>query len=98
MNKRRIALLVQLAGVCAVINGQTTNTGSLSGTVTDQSGSIVQGAAIRVSNSANGLSRESKTGDSGIYRVDLLPAGIYTVKISMLKFTTAVSENVGVAV
>ena len=98
MSKQIIALLLLGCAAGAVFRGQTTNTGSLAGTVTDSTGAVAPGATIRATNSATGLVREGQSAASGTYRIDLLPAGIYDVKISMANFAMIVSENVGVAV
>ena len=98
MSKQIIALLLLGCAAGAVLRGQTTNTGSLAGTVTDSTGAVAPGATIRATNSATGLVREGQSAASGAYRIDLLPAGIYDVKISMANFAMIVSENVGVAV
>ena len=77
---------------------QANATGTLTGTVTDKSGAVVPNATAQITNAESGLSREAKTNDAGVYRFDLLPAGTYTVRISMSGFATAAFGNVGIAV
>lgn len=94
----RCTVFFALVLLCAGAFAQTTSTGSIAGTVSDKTGAVVPGATIQITSSATGFSREVKTSDAGIYRVDLLPTGTYTVKISMPGFTTMTFGKVDVAV
>lgn len=84
--------------LCLGLSAQTTSTGSLSGTVTDKTGAVVPGATVQITSKDTGAARETTTAGNGAYKFDLLPAGNYTVKISMAGFAAAQFENVGVAV
>jgi hypothetical protein len=53
--------------------------GSIRGTVTDPSGSVITGAKITAKNISTGLQREATTGQDGGYVLAELPAGEYTV-------------------
>ena len=53
--------------------------GSIRGTVTDPSGSVIAGAKITAKNINTGLQREATTGPDGAYVLAELPAGEYTV-------------------
>ena len=48
---------------------------TLSGTVTDQSGATVSGAAVTVKNLETGAIRTTTTGEAGQYQVFSLPVG-----------------------
>ena len=50
-------------------------TGSIRGTVTDQSGAIIQNANVTVTNKATGDVRKVSTGSDGIFAVENLLAG-----------------------
>src|SRR5437870_8448201 len=52
--------------------------GSFLGTVSDKTGSVISGAAVTVTSQGTGLSRETKTDDTGHYLTPLLPVGNYT--------------------
>ena len=73
--------------------------GRLSGTVTDSTGAIIQGASVVVTNEATGVSLPPITTDSsGFYVADDLPVGSYTVTASAKGFkTTSVTGNYVVA-
>lgn len=68
--------------------------GSFSGTVVDKSGSAVAGATVTVTNEGTGVSRDSKTDESGHYTVPLLPAATYTLRVEFSGFQTVESKGV----
>src|ERR1700730_14223941 len=53
--------------------------GSIRGTVTDPSGSVIAGAKVTARNIDTGMQREATTGRDGTYVLAELPAGEYTV-------------------
>jgi Carboxypeptidase regulatory-like domain len=68
-------------------------TGSLSGTVTDTSGSVVPGASVTVTAQGTGLTRNAKTDDTGHYLVPLLPVADYTVRVEFQGFQPAEQKD-----
>src|SRR5271156_2721526 len=70
--------------ICPLLYGQAT--GSFSGTITDKTGSVVSGAAVKATAQGTGVSRESKTDDSGHYLMNLLPIGDYTIRVDFQGF------------
>ncbi|HET7347069.1 MAG TPA: TonB-dependent receptor [Acidobacteriaceae bacterium] len=78
---------------CLHLGAQATATGAISGTVTDASGAVIQGATVTATNNSNGASRTATSNDSGQYRFDFLPAGGYTVKIAKQGFA-GTTQNV----
>ncbi len=73
---------------------QVTASGALSGTVVDKNGAVIKGATVTATNKATGQTRTASTGDSGEYKIDLLPAGRYDIKVNASGFADATSENV----
>jgi hypothetical protein len=67
-----------------LVHGQAT--GSFSGTVSDKAGAVIPGATVRINSQATGLSRESKTDDSGHYLIPLLPVSFYTIRVEAQGF------------
>jgi len=67
---------------------QATASGTIQGTVTDQSGAVVTGAQVVAKNKATDLSRAATSSDTGDYRFELLPVGNYTVTVSKTGFAT----------
>jgi Carboxypeptidase regulatory-like domain len=86
------ALVVFLC-LCAspALYGQAT--GSFSGTVTDKSGSVITGATVTVTSQGTGLSRTTKTDDSGHYLIPLLPVSTYTLRVEFQGFQAAESKD-----
>jgi outer membrane receptor protein involved in Fe transport len=72
--------------------------GAIQGTVVDQSGAVLPGATVTVTNSGTGLSRTAVTDESGTYRAELLPVGIYDVAAELSGFASQKQSNVNVTV
>lgn len=74
-----------------------TTTGTISGTVRDQSGGVMPGVTITALNRDTGLQRVTTTADNGLYRISALPFGSYDLTAELSGFTT-VTARVDVAV
>ena len=61
-------------------------TTSVRGTVTDPSGSVVQGASVTVENLDSKIQRTAPTGGQGEYQFLFLPPGTYILKVSASGF------------
>jgi Carboxypeptidase regulatory-like domain/TonB dependent receptor/TonB-dependent Receptor Plug Domain len=98
--RARIAWIAVLAvfGCASVgaLQAQTAGTGAISGTVTDQSGAVVGGAKVTVTNEATGATLAVASTNRGTYTVPLLPPGSYRVDTSKQGFK--VSSYPGIAV
>jgi hypothetical protein len=71
--------------------------GGLAGTVTDPSGGAVAGAQVTLRNQQTGTSQGTESDSRGVYQFYNLPAGRYSLSISMNGFRTFESRNVQVA-
>ncbi len=89
-------ILVLALSIFGISNVFAQTTGSLSGTVTDQTTAIVQGAAVTVKNNATNLTRTSVTNDEGRWNIQVLPVGIYTVTVEKQDFKKSVNRTVEV--
>ena len=58
------------------------NTGAIGGTVTDQSGAVIPGAVVKVSNNENEIVGTAITGAEGAYLISNLEPGSYTVRVT----------------
>src|SRR5581483_1271095 len=67
-------------------------TGDISGTVYDESGAVVPGAAVLIVNNATGLQRTFTTGPNGVFSAASIPAGVYDVKVELTGFRTLVRQ------
>ena len=101
MRTRIVSCLLAVALIClssGIASAQITATATLQGTVTDKSGAVVPAAEVRVTSRETGEVRSGASNGSGIYTFNLLPAGHYDVRVSVKGFSTAVFENVELAV
>ncbi len=95
MKKVRLALslftgLLILLAASININAQTF--GEITGVVSDANGAVVQGAAVIVTNSATGATRQVTTNDAGVYSLPALPPGVYSLRVEKSGFKS-VSRN-----
>ena len=78
--------------ICPLLHGQAT--GSFSGTVTDKAGAVVPGATVKATAQETGLSRETKTDDSGHYIIPLLPVANYTLRVDSQGFQASEQRDI----
>src|ERR1700727_2908655 len=90
------SLFVVLCCGCGNVLGQV-NTASLSGLVTDSSGSAMAGIHVSSLNRSTGYSREAVTDHSGYYTLRDMPIGSYTVAVQWEGFVKT-DENVELSV
>jgi Carboxypeptidase regulatory-like domain/TonB dependent receptor-like, beta-barrel len=72
--------------------------GSVAGTVADQTGAVVPGAAITIVNDGTGLTRNATSGSAGDYRITDLPAGTYTLSVTAQGFKPVKQTGIRVTV
>jgi Carboxypeptidase regulatory-like domain len=70
------------------LQAQNAGSGSLDGTVSDETGAVVPDAQIVVTNQANGATQTTKTSANGFYSVEALPGGDYQLVITKDGFRT----------
>ena len=75
---RRTSVAIALLISSSLCLGQVDRS-SLTGTVTDSGGRLLPNVHVVVVDNSTGLRREAVSGNSGIYSVPELPAGVYTV-------------------
>src|SRR5262249_56350217 len=71
---------------------QSTN-GRLIVTVKDQSGAVIGGANLIVTNTGTGQQVSGTTNEAGVFNSPLLPIGIYSVAVESPGFKKSLSEN-----
>lgn len=89
-------LFVLLCSTVAFAQGAAT--GAISGKVTDPGGLAVPGARVVVRFAATGAERQATTTDAGVYAVQFLVPGVYTVIITKEGFAEFRRENLTVEV
>jgi hypothetical protein len=92
--------LITLALVIAspVLRAQSTNSGDISGTVTDNTGAAVPGATVTVLNVDTGVSKTLVTNDSGVYDTSSIVAGTYKITFAKMGFSTLVRPSITIIV
>jgi hypothetical protein len=66
---------------------------AMTGTITDQAGKVVPGATVTVKNESTGLTRTTVTNASGLYTVNGIAPGKYTVSVMAKGFGTDTVTN-----
>src|SRR6266567_6679960 len=69
------------------------DTGTISGTVADQTGAAVPGASVGIKNVATGIVRRLVTNEAGRYEAVALPIGTYEVTASLAGFLSPTTLN-----
>ena len=92
-----LALLAAAAIATAPLFGQAFY-GSVVGTITDQSGGALSGAAVTLTNVATGEQRQARSSAGGDYQFLNLVPGTYRVEVEQSGFKKATRENVPTAV
>ncbi|MCH8269006.1 MAG: carboxypeptidase regulatory-like domain-containing protein, partial [Acidobacteria bacterium] len=83
---------------CASLAQAQLTTGTISGTVTDQSGAAVPGTAITITNVDTGIARSLETGPEGRYAAPSLPLGNYEIRASLAGFQTSIRSGIALTV
>jgi hypothetical protein len=98
MDSRSIKLalflvLVVCVGSTLPMWAQSTSTGTVAGSVTDQSGAVVAGATVTLTDTSTNIARATTTNTTGRYiYVDVTP-GIYDITVSKSGFATTKTEK-----
>ena len=74
-------------------HGQATNSGTVVGEVTDQSGALIPGATVILSDPSSGFKMTKITNDDGKYVFPAVPPGTYSVSASRSGFSVARTEG-----
>src|SRR5437016_3378296 len=92
--KNIIALIVMLFLVNAALWGQSVSVSQIKGTAKDQSGALLPGVDVKVTQTETGLSRSAVTDETGAYSVSNLPVGPYRLEVSLPGFKTYVQTGI----
>jgi Carboxypeptidase regulatory-like domain/TonB-dependent Receptor Plug Domain len=68
-------------------------TGAISGTILDQTGAVLPGANVTVTNTGTGFMRETVSSDAGDYRLSGLLPGTYELVVELAGFSRFVRSN-----
>jgi hypothetical protein len=81
VKKKVLYLLVAILVVSCAVEAEVT--GKITGVVTDQSGSVVMGASVVVTNTATGIKQTIKTDQNGVFTFPVLPVGQYRIDVTL---------------
>src|ERR1700687_2906335 len=87
-----VAVLCSVISLCPLLYSQAN--GSLSGTATDKTGSVISGATVKITSQGTGITREVKTDGSGYSLAPLLPVSIYTIRVESQGFQTTEQKDI----
>src|SRR5215813_2368667 len=86
---RRLPIVGTVLSACFLFSTLAvaqTLTGTILGTVKDQSGAVLPGATVTATNTQTGIARNDTTGARGEYRISALGLGDYQVAVTMSGF------------
>jgi hypothetical protein len=93
--KLRTGLAVAAAVMVADISGcAQTNSGSISGTVTDSSGASIPDCAVVATSLETGLKQAVQTQETGLYTFAVLPQGTYSIRVEKAGFRSSAVSGV----
>ncbi|MFQ5739267.1 MAG: carboxypeptidase regulatory-like domain-containing protein, partial [Acidobacteriota bacterium] len=94
MREKLLVTVVVWGVLSGVLHAQAQiNTADLAGVVKDQTGAVLPGVDLTVSNVRTGLSRSAISDDRGNYRFPLLPPGLYEVRAELPGFATKIYRD-----
>lgn len=87
----RAGVALVAGATCGLILGQQP-TGTISGSVADESGAVMPGVSVHITNKETGVRREATTSSVGTYTTAALQPGRYEVRCEATGFRTMVRE------
>jgi hypothetical protein len=93
----RIIALLMLIVLGITISFAQTSRGTVTGTVTDPSGAVIDKAKVTLTETATNVVRTTETNASGIYRFEAVNLGTYSIKIDAAGFVSSSLSNVVVS-
>src|SRR5260370_27103688 len=88
---RKLLLLTVPFALCLVSIGMAqTITGPITGTVTDSTGAVVPNVTITATNTSTNLKYDTKTNEAGVYNLQFLPIGQYSLSTEAAGFKKTV--------
>src|SRR5262250_1885210 len=91
----RFLLLFSLLATTLQVFAQTSN-GAMAGNVTDPQAALVKDATVTAISDLTGEKHSSTTNSQGAYRIEALPPGIYTVRVTAAGFAPTKLEKITV--
>src|ERR1051326_81943 len=92
LKRRSISVLICLFLIAIIANAQIANV-VVSGTVKDETGAVIPGVSVTITNTQTGLVKTMVTGEDGRYSVLSMPSGTYDVPAELPGFATSIQRN-----
>ena len=96
--QRVIAEILCVVLLCSAAALAQTGTGSISGVVEDESGAVIPGVSVTVTNVDTGIRSSLPTDASGRYHVPSLVPGHYEIQARVTGFETGIRRGIQLAV
>lgn len=93
----RALLFILLLQLAAVTLWAQVDKATINGTVTDQSGAVIVGASVTVTNVETGVTYTGASNDAGVYRVSALPVGTYSIEYQKGGFKKVIRSRLTLA-
>src|ERR1700730_3386424 len=94
---RALLVLLMCSVVAVNLHAQVAG-GTISGTVTDSSGRVINNVQITITNLATGVTRDVTTNEDGFYSAPNLLPGTYELKFSASGFRVEARKNIELTV
>jgi len=91
---KRLALFLLLLGLAVPVRAQLGNEGSIEGMVTDPSGAVIPGVALRVTNLNTSATLSATTNELGLFRFPVLAVASYELVAEHTGFASLIQKNV----
>lgn len=89
----KLASIVLLSALSALAQSER---GTISGTVTDSTGAIIQNAKVTVTSTATNVTINNTTNDAGAFNVPNLPVGTYSARVELQGFKPSLVTGITV--
>jgi len=93
-----LLLSLPAVGDSVIIAQSDVANASIEGFVADQEGAGVSQATVSLTSPERGLVRRTKTNDEGLYRLPLLPPGVYELRVDAAGFQSQILRNLTLSV
>ncbi len=98
MKSKLVAMWLLLVLVAAAPVFAQVATGSLAGTVMDQSGAVIPAAKIIATNAASGAKIEAISSDAGLYVFAAVPPGVYSISAEKVGFKKTTRADIEIRI
>lgn len=96
MKTKALLCVLTLFALSLAVAAQTSR-GTVSGTVNDQTGAVIAGASVVLTNVETTVTRSTVSNGDGLYRFDAVDLGTYTIKITAPGFGPLTKSNIVVS-